>query len=411
MSFVRQLKQRTGHCRVTLIVLASILVGCGETNGSRSVVRDSAGIQIVENVQPDSADASWWQLSPTPEVDIGSVEGSEAETLFRVTDTKRLEDGRVVVANSGTSQVRYYGVDGKLVASAGTSGEGPGEFQRITQLILMPGDSIVVLDPGARRLTLLDAQGQFVRNFGGHSLLATLLGPGPTGGWIGSLTNQVRASSAAGGRIRPDVVYALVSADGDAVVDTIGRFAGNERHIRIAQSGGQISSIEVITPPFARTTTVRLHAAALIVGTQDAPELRVYGLDGGLRRIIRTGAALTALTQDHIQRFIERRVAGLPEAQAVALRENLTPLATGDFLPPYGTFLLDRSGRVWLQDFPGLQDAQRWSIFDLEGTLVARVALPDKFTPYDIGADWIAGRELDELDVEHVRVYRVVRAN
>jgi hypothetical protein len=42
-----------------------------------------------------------------------------------------------------------------------------------------------------------------------------------------------------------------------------------------------------------------------------------------------------------------------------------------------------------------------------EGALVARTALPLEFTPYDIGEDWILGRELDELDVEHVRLYGI----
>ncbi|MGH8437168.1 MAG: hypothetical protein ACRERX_22505 [Pseudomonas sp.] len=399
----------TGLQLVMLAVGANALAGCGESRQSRAVVRDSAGVVIVENAQPDSAAVTWWQISAAPDLDIGAVEGSESETLFRVTDTKRLSDGRVVVANSGAAQVRYYDSDGKLDTIAGKSGGGPGEFQRITQLIVLPGDSVVVQDPPARRMTLLDARGRFVRNFGVDGVLATILGPAPAGGWIGTLRYRGEPSMT-GGNVRQDLLYALVTSDGNAVTDTIGRFAGNERHIRITQSGGQISSINIFAPPFARSTTVRLQGDALIVGTQDAPELRVYGIDGGLRRIIRTGAGQTPITKDHIDRFIERGVAGLPEDQANSVRQNMATLPSPDFLPSYGTFLIDRSGNLWLQDYPGLQDAQRWSIFDPEGSLLARIALPDRFTPYDIGADWIAGKELDELDVEHARVYWLTRS-
>ena len=319
-------------CVLMTLAAGTMLAACGESSRPRAVVRDSAGIEIVQNEQPDSADLTWWQISDEPEIDIGAVEGSESETLFRVSDTKRLSDGRVVVANSGTSQIRYYDLDGKLDTIAGKSGDGPGEFRRITQLIVLPGDSVLVHDPAARRATLLDGQGRFVRTFAGDRVLTTLLGPAPGGGWIGSLFNPGGGPSRAGGSLRPELVYARVTPDGNAVTDTIGRFVGTERYVLINQSSGKINSIEIFPPPLGRNTTVQLRGDMLIVGTQDAPELQVYNLDGALRQIIRTAPALTPVTQDHIDRYIEREV------------------------------------------------KKRWSIFDPEGELLARIALPDKFS-------------------------------
>ena len=276
---------------------------------------------------------------------------------------------------------------------------------------MIAGDSVVIFDPSARRLTVLDAGGKFVRNVPLNGVLNSLAGPGPAGGWIGALPTQMRGDPPTSGTMRGDVAYGLVSPDGSTVTDTIARFPGNERHVRITQSGGQITSVEIMAAPFDRSSTVRLRGDALIVGTQDAPELRVYSLDGTLRRIIRTATALTPITQEHIDRVIARQVAGQPEDRAKQIRQSMTDLNTVKFLPPYGTFLIDRSGNIWLQDHPALQDTQRWTVFDGDGALIARVAIPDKFTPYDIGADWIAGRELDDLEVEHARVYRIVKTN
>jgi hypothetical protein len=49
----------------------------------------------------------------------------------------------------------------------------------------------------------------------------------------------------------------------------------------------------------------------------------------------------------------------------------------------------------------------RWTIYDPQGAVQARIALPPRFRPYDIGRDWILGQELDDLDVEHIRLYRL----
>lgn len=391
---------------LTLTLLGAAACG-GDANASRAVMRDSAGITIVENVLPDAATTTWWSLSPTPEMDIGTAQGSEAEALFRVVDAVRLSDGRVVVANGGSSEVRYYRPDGSLEVSVGRQGGGPHEFGRLADLILLDGDTVAARDGVDNRLLVLDAEGQIAREFGPPAETpAGLIGATRAGGWVGSLGGPVGLpESMEDGTFRPDVLYGAFPADAGAVTDTIGRFAGSERYMHIRASGGSIQGIEITTPPFARTSTFRFHDDLLYVGTQDAPEIRVYALDGALIRIIRTAPALQPVTPELLDRFIEWRVAALPEERRADTRESLRNLPRGEFVPPYGTFLLDRTGQLWVQDHPGTADGDRWSVYDRDGARVARIALPERFTPYDIGRDWILGRQLDELDVEHVRVY------
>jgi hypothetical protein len=44
-----------------------------------------------------------------------------------------------------------------------------------------------------------------------------------------------------------------------------------------------------------------------------------------------------------------------------------------------------------------------------EGRVLARIVLPETFELYDAGPDWVLGRELDDLGVEYVRMYGLVR--
>lgn len=42
---------------------------------------------------------------------------------------------------------------------------------------------------------------------------------------------------------------------------------------------------------------------------------------------------------------------------------------------------------------------------DPEGRLLGQIDLPYRFTVYEIGSDYVLGRRVDELDVEHVELY------
>jgi hypothetical protein len=179
--------------------------------------------------------------------------------------------------------------------------------------------------------------------------------------------------------------------------------------VQITESGGAIASIRILTAPFAKTTTFVTAGNDLVVGTQDQAEVRVYDSGGGLRRIVRTGVATQRVTPELIDAYMKRHVARVPPEQQQAMRESQLAILTAQVVPPYGAIAVDRSGNLWLQDYPGLTDDQRWTIYDAEGARVARIVLPPQFTPYDIGPDWILGRELDELDVEHVRLYGITR--
>ena len=382
----------------------------GEGSGSRTAVRDSAGVRIVENEAPDSAHMPAWSVAPAPILDVGRLEGDEAETLFRVVSAARLSDGRVAVANSGTSEVRYYDADGRHLVSAGGEGGGPGEFQRITTLIALPADSVAVVDPFARRLSVLDPSGTFAREvtFEETGSMLSVVGRRADGAWIASQNEPMSGEDIKSGLTRPDVVYVAIPPGAERR-DTLGRFTGTERFINIGTTGGRITSVEVSTPPFARATTVLPLGDELFVATQDAAQVEVYGSDGALRRIIRTGVALRPVTADLVEAYLDRRYAELPPEQAKAARRAGADVPAGKSIPPYGKVALDRGGHLWIQDYAILSDENHWTVYSADGMPLARIALPPKFTPYDIGDDWILGRQLDDLEVEHVRIYEIRR--
>jgi hypothetical protein len=73
--------------------------------------------------------------------------------------------------------------------------------------------------------------------------------------------------------------------------------------------------------------------------------------------------------------------------------------------------VVDRTGHVWLGEYAGRSvDPTRWLIVDLEGRIVARVSIPERFWLMDIGEDYVLGVERDSLDLQWVQMYPLSRS-
>ena len=138
------------------------------------MVQDSAGVTIVTNDPPAPDSRLPWQFGTQPSLSIGSVTSGEADELFRVLDATVFADGRIVIANAGSGELRVFNTDGSHSGTWGRQGEGPGEFSSGPSAVAhWPGDSIAVPDPGGRRVSLFNMNGNHGRDV---SLDATRLG-------------------------------------------------------------------------------------------------------------------------------------------------------------------------------------------------------------------------------------------
>jgi hypothetical protein len=401
-------RHRCKHGPILLLLLAS----CGEA-GARpdlSSVRDSAGVTIIDNVFPDSADVRWWAIETVPLLDIGGAEAEEAQSLFQVGDARRLADGRIVVTNGGAGDVRYYAAGGAHIRTTGRRGDGPGEFQRPGSILLLPGDSILVVERFGGRASVLDPDGSFARDF-------RMGADGPGVGVVGRLGDgsfvATRVSFAPGdvsdGLQRQRVTLVTLGADG-TVIDSVVTLPGAERVIHLSGSAGALTSVEIRTPPFARSTVFAARGDEIFAGTQDSPQIDVYDTDGSLRRIVRTGAPMETVTPEHIGAWIERVYANAPPEIREQHRGRRDDPNAGEAVPPYSALEIDDAGNLWVADYDDRIDpAGGWSIHDAEGRLVARIRLPARFRPFHIGNDFILGVLPDDLDVEHIRLHRLLK--
>jgi hypothetical protein len=95
-------------------------------------------------------------------VEIGVREGEEEYQLHEALGSVRLEDGRFVVLNAGSQELRYYDAHGRYLESVGRAGEGPGEFRNPGRLRKTSDGRLQVWDASLMRVSFFDPEGTFL---------------------------------------------------------------------------------------------------------------------------------------------------------------------------------------------------------------------------------------------------------
>lgn len=397
-----------------IVSVAALACQPGDTNigDSATQVRDSAGIRVVENLAPPVGSRLPWRISSEPAVTIGVREGEEPDMLYIVRDALRLDDGRIVVANSGTQEMRVFDETGTHVATWGGRGEGPGEFRSLSAVEPWPGDSIAAWYGPRRGISVFDADGGFGRNF---VFERDEIAP------PGKPFNP--KSIGRGGLIlvshEPHMferVEVQIRGPQGGIRASLGTHSGDERYI--ANEGTTRSTM------FPRTfgaKAVQVAWGDLFVHASTVRyEIKAFAGDGTLARIVRLDIPPRAPTQAHIDAYIEERVSWYPpelapdeaEQYVARLRREYQAVPVAEYLPAFASVVADRLDHLWVEHFeaPGEErPGSLWTVFDPDGLVLGFVRTHQDMEIYEIGEDYILGHKWDELGVEYVQVWSLQR--
>ena len=406
------------------IAVAFIVLGapaCQQERETPSVRQtetgDSAGIRVIENPRPAEGSRLGWRIGPEPTVSIGEVEGEEPDMLHQVIDATRLPDGRIVVANRGTDEVRVFDALGTHLFTVGGAGEGPGEFRSLWWVAAWPGDSIMAWDLADRHYSIFDPRGGYSRSF--------VLETDETAPRERRFFNPVA--------VRPDGSILVWSGlyDDTAVVeirDGEGRLAGSlgahpHQEIVLARASGDIS--ESASAVYGRELVTSLWGDLVVVAPNDRYEIRAFRADGSLARIVRRGHTPRIPGEDDRQVFIEERMAMYrsgrdaltgqppPEGMLATLREMVGSIPLAATFPAFSEILADDAGYLWVREYDLPQEerpAPLWTVVDPGGHVLGFIETPAGLRIDHIGEDYMLVHTRDELGIEYVQVWPLARA-
>ncbi len=373
--------------------------------------RDSAGIHIVENVRPADDSRLPWRIGQEPTVSIGAVVGDEAYLLHQVSDAVVLPDGRIVVANSGTNELRVFDGAGVHLATWGREGEGPGEFMDLTGVDTWPGDSLVAWDSRSRSISVLDAGGMFGRSFvleagarpaGDRPLeLRVVLDDGSILGRIGEVTGE--------GYRRSRETYLLRRADTASPVE-FGTHPGQESYLAFMNGMPVLGNL-----PFGRSLWEAEWGELVIITPDDEYEIRAYErTTGALARIVRREYDNRPPTREEVDEALDAALerAGLTGQRLEMARQGYGDMPLVEQFPAFRMLRIDTLDHLWVREatLPGIdRPAPLWTVFDPEGRALGFIETPDGLTIFEIGADYLLGRVTDDVGVESVQVWMLER--
>lgn len=363
-----------------------------------------------------------WRLSPEPVLEAGGP-GTPANELFtRIAGASRLEDGRYVVADAGELRLSVYGPDRELDSTIGSEGQGPGEFHHIGGL-WTAGDTIGVWDPRLRRLTWFLPDGEVLRTVRpesgdvqvpvGAGSLEMFLGPFEDGrigvAWLSTMWGP--GERPAEDRLVPDrMVFGVFDAAGH-LVELLGHATGMVRSFG-PHGGGPIAF-----SPFSWAAVVR----DSLVYTDGMRGMVLFydpaAPDSGVARTMTVEGSQIGL--DEAREAVEEVLEEASERTRSMASLFRTDVTAGP-VPAHGRMLADDAGRLWLKAYDPTTDplvlgggrfrtGGEWTIVETDGTVVARLDMPDHVAPLAVVGDELLGVARDELDVERFVVHRILR--
>jgi hypothetical protein len=378
-----------------VLSLALLLTACvGEANQPGDSLEHSTGTRVVESSAPQWLKDHGWIIAESPQLDLASSGTGPSHEFERVTDALRLDDGRIVVADDGSREVRLFSPAGEFISSVGRGGEGPGEFQRIQTISRWRGDSIVVFDQRLDRATVL-SEGGGVRTI----LLANLphrpeyLRALGDSGLVG-LFSPPAFQPAEPGAYR--VPYLVLRLDAEGVVlDTLGQIGGREGYWAAGISGPLL---------IGRNGHLAARGGDAVFGDADSLEYERYREGIGSTQKVRVPTFDLSLSEQEVEDLRQRF---LRPQDPPDVRRAVEAMPLRNSRPAYSRLLIDTEGCVWAASYriPGEPDGPRsWEVFDSEGTWLGQVTVPDRFSPLDIGRESVLGVWRDALDVQHVQI-------
>ena len=396
-------------------------------------VRDSGGVEIVENHAPEWPEGRFWTIDTVPAIVVGGgrEDTEAAQLVWEVVGIARLEDGRVAVLSQGNHGLYLFEPSGELSRTIGRRGDGPGEFTRAQKLQYLAPDTLVVWDYWFSAASYFDAAGRLLRERSFDIQAMRDRVPG--------FDSEVRFHPLPDGSL-------VVLARGDPPVDeprpgSLARLPA-DHYVRVDDAGaahslGWWDGWEEWFPPVRwdwggfPTLLLDTYMAAggnppsIYLTKGEADEIHQFALDGTLVRIIRRTAAPGPVTEAAHQAWKDYASTQSPLVESAPPPGTTWPeffhdIPRTETHPPIAGLIVDTEGYLWVREWSPEAEARipdQWSVFGPDGRWLGVVrGVPDYFAcrswwiPCWVDRDFLLTIRIDDDLVERVEGYRIRRA-
>lgn len=328
----------------TCFVLAALFIGCGggsPGNDSRGGEWQAVVDTIADTIHVRTTSGRVWPSDGhlASEVAIGELDGRAEYEFGQVLALAVDSTGRIYVLDGHGPVVRSYATDGSYLRDIGREGEGPGEYKRPDGgLAFLPGDRLVVRDPGNARLIVYSADGEYLEDWplaGGGAVMSGSMVVTESGALLTPVIKDWDAE---------DLETGMARYDPSGGIDTLDLpDLGHEPLILVSQSDD--AYLEASVPFSPEQKTVYSPLGYFVTGVNDQYSFK----------LLRT-------EEPPVKISIDRPPVPVASEEATILRERVTERfqrslpgwrwdgpAIPATKPAYDRLLVSEDGRVWVQ--------------------------------------------------------------
>jgi len=135
----------------------------GQLNGPSNLYVSPTGELVVSNRGNSRIDIFDQNGTFLRSVGGRTLPGDDPMNLDFASDAA-IDDQRIYVCDTVDHQIQVFSLDGSALGSFGSAGNGPGELNVPTAIVLGPADTLYVLDSGNRRIQVYERSGHFLRS-------------------------------------------------------------------------------------------------------------------------------------------------------------------------------------------------------------------------------------------------------
>jgi hypothetical protein len=403
------------NLRVIAAILGPLLASasCSERSASTSDVSQTLVTRTGDTVIVRTSAAGGRRSNVHLEHDLtvsGDANAAEYQFAAAWLGAART-DGSLVVFDAVMRELREYDASGRYIRSYGRVGSGPGEYQEINGLAVLPDGRLAVADARNARVTLFSGGGEYLAS------RETKLGIAAPNVLYVDRNGRITLRGALRGSEARALAYLTYSADG-AVIDTT--YPPDYGYRPAALDVENCVTVPPFTPEVVHTWSPN---GQLVVGLPTSYRFEVIS-DTAVLRIEKEAPLARVLPEEraeHRKRTIWLVQQCYPDWQWGGADIPETK-------PAYQTIRVDATGRYWVRvhneaskpasdtvveggsGLPsiGWREREQYDIFDPNGTYVGQITLPNNFWVLAIGPDFVWRTVRDTDGVPQLQRFRLV---
>jgi hypothetical protein len=398
---------------VGVVTLAAGLFACTDGTEVGQESQSTAGLAVG---RPPT------RIDSVPALTLGTALGNEEESFSGDIDATMLSDGRIVVADGGARQLKFFSGEGDFLMIAGGRGGGPGEFSFLSQISKGGGDTLFAGD--WRQISRFSPDGAFRdrieldhREFQWHlppgqvrseiEILgeAGLVFISATGGLDPAGGPEISPTEDQGGVIRFPTTYQFAALD----LRSWEPYSGGLGPESISPESIRDSQVPGVVPFLAQT----FHAPArdggfLVLGDSRSGLIEVFSRGGRLEASFAHSVDRARINQSQLRAWVEYF---LPSRYGFEeMERNWSAIDLPDEMPAFSGIRVDNEGYVWVLDYDWPRSGgKRVVCYTPSGNQVGEFRLEGVSEVLEVGTDYLIGIGFDEFEVPNVVVYPVER--